>query len=218
MCLAILLLDSVVLCIAGAESTSVKDAVKAALGQKADTHKGLSSYALLDPSVEARVQFWARPGLQDPSLQERCQHAWAAVLSPTGELPYMLASLSLASCTLTALRLHGGLQLQHSCVPANLDTCMCDARQWHWSWYTHAHSAVILISTCITIALSDSAVFVCQREDNGMLHDDLIPCHVLQGPVSTIERFCGTVLHVLMCCCRRGSSDVLDHGRYWDSV
>ena len=73
------------LCIAGAESTSVKAAVKAALGQKVNSHKSPSSYALLDPSAEARAQFWARPGLQDPTLQESCQHAWAAVLSPTGK-------------------------------------------------------------------------------------------------------------------------------------
>ena len=61
---------------------SVKDSVKAALGQKAVVTPGTSR---LDLSAEARVQFWVRPGLKDPTVQERLQHAWAAVLSPTGD-------------------------------------------------------------------------------------------------------------------------------------
>lgn len=69
----------------GGGSTYSKDSVKAALGQKATTAWGMAEHALQVPSAEARVQFWVQPGLQDPSLQERLQHAWAAVLSPTGK-------------------------------------------------------------------------------------------------------------------------------------
>ena len=61
---------------------SVKDSVKAALGPKAVIKRGTSGHV---SSAEARVQFWVRPGLGDPTVQERLQHAWAAVLSPTGE-------------------------------------------------------------------------------------------------------------------------------------
>lgn len=68
--------------LAGVGIASVKDSVKAALGQKAAITQGTSG---LDLSAEARVQFWVRPGLKDPTVQERLQHAWAAVLSPTGD-------------------------------------------------------------------------------------------------------------------------------------
>ena len=74
-----------VLPFAAGQSTSVKDSVKAALGQKAVSTWGAFGHALPDPSAEARVQFWVRPGLEAPTVQERLQHAWAAVLSPTGE-------------------------------------------------------------------------------------------------------------------------------------
>lgn len=68
----------------GGGSTS-KDSVKAALGQKTTAGWDMSEHALQVPSAEARVQFWTQPGLQDPTLQERLQHAWAAVLGPTGK-------------------------------------------------------------------------------------------------------------------------------------
>lgn len=70
------------LSVAGTGSASVKDSVKAALGQKATITWGTSGSG---QSQEARVQFWVRPGLEDPTVQERLQYAWAAVLSPTGE-------------------------------------------------------------------------------------------------------------------------------------
>lgn len=63
----------------------MKDSVRAALGQKAAAPWGTSSHALQGASAEARVQFWVQPGLLDPTLPERLQHAWAAVSSPTGE-------------------------------------------------------------------------------------------------------------------------------------
>ena len=58
--------------LAGVGIASVKDSVKAALGQKAAITQGTSG---LDLSAEARVQFWVRPGLKDPTVQERLQHA-----------------------------------------------------------------------------------------------------------------------------------------------
>ena len=73
-------------CCAGGGST--KDAVKAALGKKATMAWGMPQHA---PSEEARVQFWVQPALQDPTMQERLQHAWAAVLSPTGKYKAVLA-------------------------------------------------------------------------------------------------------------------------------
>ena len=75
------------LCYAGAgAAASVKDGVRAVLGQKA--------IAAMSPSAsvpalaeEQRVRFWSRPALDSPSLQQRVWHAWGAVQSPTGTPP-----------------------------------------------------------------------------------------------------------------------------------
>jgi hypothetical protein len=72
------------LCHAGAgAAASVKDAVRAALGQKAIAAMSPSGCA---PALaeEQRVRFWSRPALDSPSLQQRVWHAWGAVQSPTG--------------------------------------------------------------------------------------------------------------------------------------
>lgn len=88
--------------VAGAGSASVKDSVKAALGQKAAITWGTSGNG---PSQEARVQFWVRPGLEEPTVQERLQYAWAAVLSPTGEdIPPPLHPLHCIKHTITIYR------------------------------------------------------------------------------------------------------------------
>jgi len=69
------------LCYAGAgAAASVKDAVRAALGQSPSGNApGLAE--------EQRVRFWSRPALDSPSLQQRVWHAWGAVQSPTGTPP-----------------------------------------------------------------------------------------------------------------------------------
>lgn len=85
---------------AGVGSASVKDSVKAALGPKAVIKRGTSGHV---SSAEARVQFWVRPGLGDPTVQERLQHAWAAVLSPTGE--YTTPSLHAGLCFVLEMEL-----------------------------------------------------------------------------------------------------------------
>ena len=64
---------------------SVKDAVKAVLGQKA-TEVTSSSTNGLGSDEEERVRFWARLALDSPTLQQRLWHAWGAVQSPTGGL------------------------------------------------------------------------------------------------------------------------------------
>ena len=62
---------------------SVKDAVKAGLGQKAIVVTSPSKSGL-GSDEEERVRFWARPALDSPTLQQRLWHAWGAVQSPTG--------------------------------------------------------------------------------------------------------------------------------------
>ena len=75
------------LCYAGAgAAASVKDAVRAALGQEAIAAMSPSGNALA-LAEEQRVRFWSRPALDSPSLQQRVWHAWGAVQSPTGTPP-----------------------------------------------------------------------------------------------------------------------------------
>jgi len=70
-------------CDADAEGASIKDAVKAALGQKSDAVNS-PSRASLGLAEEERVRFWARPALESPTIQQRFWHAWGAIQSPTG--------------------------------------------------------------------------------------------------------------------------------------
>ncbi|DBA97084.1 TPA: hypothetical protein ACH3X1_014854 [Trebouxia sp. C0004] len=73
------------------DAASVKDAVRAALGQKAIAIMSPSGNALA-LAEEQRVRFWSRPALESPSLQQRVWHAWGAVQSPTGRavLTYLI--------------------------------------------------------------------------------------------------------------------------------
>ena len=160
---------------------SVKDAVKAVLGQKATVVTSSSTNGL-GSDEEERVRFWARPALDSPTLQQRLWHAWGAVQSPTGG--------HIILCVVTVMSV-----LSQSCCVVSASYCVQSSPclVLSPSCLVLLSSRLVLISSCLVLLSSCLCVIIISCVTSSILSH--LHCQGLKAYLGTCileQQSCGS--------------------------